>query len=84
MTCSLDESALCERIPVRRFGSSEKVAALTAFIVSPEAGYITGQVISINRGDLMNLPSYTTLSCIFFRKGLIGSYVELCVIYDEN
>lgn len=37
MTCSLDESALCERIPVRRFGSSEKVAALTAFIASPEA-----------------------------------------------
>lgn len=62
----------------------KKVAALTAFIASPEAGYVTGQVISINRGDLMNLPSYTTLSCIFFRKGLIGSYVELCVIYDEN
>lgn len=37
-------------IPARRMGRPEEVAALVAFLMSAEAGYITRQVISVNGG----------------------------------
>ena len=50
MTEGLDEAALKKTIPANRFGTPEEVADLVAFLVSPKAGYITGNVISINGG----------------------------------
>ena len=50
MTEGLDEAALKKTIPANRFGTPEEVADLVAFLVSPQAGYITGNVISINGG----------------------------------
>lgn len=50
MVEGLDESALKKTIPANRFGQPEEVAALVGFLASPEAGYITGNVISINGG----------------------------------
>ena len=50
MTSDLDEAALKKQIPVERFGKPEEEAALVAFLVSPEASYITGEIISINGG----------------------------------
>lgn len=37
-------------IPMRRTGTPEEVAALIAFLMQPEAGYITRQVIQVNGG----------------------------------
>lgn len=50
MVEGLDEVALKKTIPLQRFGEPEEVAALVGFLASPEAGYITGECISINGG----------------------------------
>lgn len=50
MTKDLDEAELKKQIPANRFGEPEEVAATVAFLCSKEAGYITGQTISVNGG----------------------------------
>lgn len=42
------------RVPVGRLGTPEEVAAAVAFLVSSEAGYITGEVLDINGGTLID------------------------------
>ena len=42
--------AMLARIPLGRFGTTDDVAELTAFLASEEAGYITAQVIGIDGG----------------------------------
>jgi NAD(P)-dependent dehydrogenase (short-subunit alcohol dehydrogenase family) len=39
-----------ERTPVRRIGRPEDIAAACAFLISEEAGYITGQILGVNGG----------------------------------
>ena len=52
-TDMVDERILAEAmklIPMQRMGRPEEVAGLVNFLMSPEAAYITRQVISINGG----------------------------------
>ena len=49
-TKDLPQDELKQMIPVGRFGRPEEVAAAVAFLVSEEAAYITGEVISVNGG----------------------------------
>ena len=47
---AFDAQAIAQMVPARRAGTPEEVAALVAFLAGQDAGYITGQVISINGG----------------------------------
>jgi NAD(P)-dependent dehydrogenase (short-subunit alcohol dehydrogenase family) len=39
-----------EQTPVRRIGKPEDIAAACSFLISEEAGYITGQILGVNGG----------------------------------
>lgn len=49
-----ERKKLYQRIPVKRAGKPEEVAAAIAFLASDEAAYITGEEIDINGGLLMD------------------------------
>ena len=46
--------ALSKAIPMRRIGEPDDVWPAVLFFASPEAGYVTGQVISVSGGLTMN------------------------------
>ena len=46
-------SALLDAIPARRTGSPEEVAACIRFLASDQAGFITGQTLSVSGGLTM-------------------------------
>jgi 3-oxoacyl-[acyl-carrier protein] reductase len=47
---SFDAETIARIVPMRRVGTPQEVAALVGFLVGEDAGYITGQIISINGG----------------------------------
>jgi 3-oxoacyl-[acyl-carrier protein] reductase len=56
MTAGLAEDVKVEftkQIPLGRMGTGADIAAAVGFLASDEAGYITGQVLSVNGGMLM-------------------------------
>lgn len=42
-------------IPVERFGQGEELASLAAWVLSPHAGYVTGQTISHDGGNIKGI-----------------------------
>ena len=47
---AFDAETIKRLVPVQRAGTPEEVAALVGFLAGRDAGYITGQVISVNGG----------------------------------
>lgn len=47
------KEAMLGRIPLKKFGAPEDVAAAVKFLASEEAGYITGHVLDVNGGMYM-------------------------------
>ena len=41
------------RIPLKRLGTPDDIAAAVCFLASDEAAYITGQVLAVNGGMYM-------------------------------
>jgi 3-oxoacyl-[acyl-carrier protein] reductase len=52
MTGDLPADEVKAMIPMRRYGTTDEVAGTIAFLCSPDASYITLQVISVNGGML--------------------------------
>ncbi|GAA1038422.1 3-oxoacyl-ACP reductase FabG [Virgisporangium ochraceum] len=46
------QKAAIERIPVRRVGKPEDIAALASFLASEESGFVSGQIIYVAGGPL--------------------------------
>lgn len=49
------KKAMLDITPLARFGTPEEVAATIGFLCSPEAAYITGQVIAVDGGMAMHI-----------------------------
>ncbi len=45
--------AALSQIPLARFGAAEDIAAVVVFLASPEASYVTGQVLAVDGGMSM-------------------------------
>ena len=45
-----DDTAIADLVPMKRSGTADEVAALVGYLASEEAGYVTGQIISISGG----------------------------------
>jgi 3-oxoacyl-[acyl-carrier protein] reductase len=57
MTDKLPEevkAAMMKQIPMQKLGSPDDVANAVVFLCCPDSDYITGQVINVNGGMLMN------------------------------
>jgi 3-oxoacyl-[acyl-carrier protein] reductase len=56
MTARLPEKVrqeFLQSIPLGRFGTCDEIAEMVVFVAGPGAGYITGQVFSVNGGLYM-------------------------------
>jgi NAD(P)-dependent dehydrogenase (short-subunit alcohol dehydrogenase family) len=47
------EKALLDHNPLHRFGTLEEIANLGAFLISDQAGYINGEMVYMDGGEML-------------------------------
>jgi NAD(P)-dependent dehydrogenase (short-subunit alcohol dehydrogenase family) len=47
------EKAMLSRVPVRRFGTTEELAELAAFMISDASAYMNGEVVTLDGGEAL-------------------------------
>jgi 2-hydroxycyclohexanecarboxyl-CoA dehydrogenase len=50
----IDIDAFAQGTPMKRPGRPEDIAAAVAYLVSEDAGYVTGHTLSVNGGRYLN------------------------------
>jgi 2-hydroxycyclohexanecarboxyl-CoA dehydrogenase len=50
----VDVDSFAQNTPMKRPGSPEDIAAAVAYLASEDAGYVTGQTLSVNGGRFLN------------------------------
>jgi 3-oxoacyl-[acyl-carrier protein] reductase len=53
ITTRESEAAILETIPLHRIGLPEDVAGAAVFLASPDADYVTGQILNVNGGSYL-------------------------------
>ena len=53
MLSEVQQNAIMDKIPMKRFGSSQDIANLALFLASDDSSYITGQTFHVNGGMFM-------------------------------
>ena len=61
--------AITQRIPAGRFGTPEEISSAVAFLVSPEASYITGDVLTVDGGQWLGEGPMPLLDALRRRRG---------------
>ncbi len=52
---SPESKAVAERVPMARFGAPVEIGAAVAFLISPDASYITGHIMIVDGGTVVQL-----------------------------
>jgi 3-oxoacyl-[acyl-carrier protein] reductase len=55
MLTEQQRKSILDQTPLGRVGTADEIAAAIAFLCSPDAGYITGQVLSVDGGTSMHI-----------------------------
>jgi NAD(P)-dependent dehydrogenase (short-subunit alcohol dehydrogenase family) len=55
------EKALLEHNPLHRLGTLEEISNLAAFLVSDQAGYINGEMVYMDGGEMLAGSSFSLL-----------------------
>jgi NAD(P)-dependent dehydrogenase (short-subunit alcohol dehydrogenase family) len=57
-----DVARITEMVPLKRWGRPEDVANAAVFLVSPDSGYVTGDVLTVDGGAWLGRGTFGFLS----------------------